>query len=260
MSSPADPARGPEEPLQSRIYVPEGPAFDAWNAPGGGAVKLSVLAMKMQARWLRRARPRPFGFAPGGAHPMPAGIEDAYGAGTLSRGLATVLGLRTAVHTMSVRYGDADSASAPAARIISDFHRDYRDRDLEEMLRQAAAGWAGQQDARDARDADGQVSGSRPKITPAAIDVVVSGRRRPVSLLRLGEFSAFRIREGGAVGTVLTRHLGPQFDDIVRLRPADLEPMLSAMENPDQELIAAALAEVRRRHIEQMRNQTPHDS
>lgn len=36
--------------------------------------------------------------------------------------------------------------------------------------------------------------------------------------------------------------------------------MLAAMENPDTELIAAALAELRRQRIEQMRNQTPNSS
>src|SRR5580658_6025586 len=163
MSSPGDPAHGPEEPPQRRIYVPEGPAWDAWNAPGGGAVKLSVQAMKVQARWLRRARPRPYGFAPGSAHPVPVQLDGAHGAATLSSGVATVLGLRTAVRTMSVRYGDANAPSAPAARIISDFHRDYHDRDLEETLREAAASWAGQQDAPDAAGAGGQLGGSRPE-------------------------------------------------------------------------------------------------
>lgn len=54
--------------------------------------------------------------------------------------------------------------------------------------------------------------------------------------------------------TVLARHMGPEFPDIVRL--TDLEPMLSALEHPDMELISAVLTEGRRRHIEQMRNQT----
>lgn len=69
MSSLGDRPDGPDDPALGRIFVPEGPMFDAWIAPDGGAVTLSVLAMKMQARWLRRARPRPFGFAPGSTHP-----------------------------------------------------------------------------------------------------------------------------------------------------------------------------------------------
>ncbi len=261
MSSHGDPAQDPEEPAPGKIYVPEGPLWDAWNAPDGGAVKLSIQATKMEARWLRRAKPRPFGFAPGSAYPAAGRIGEAHGAGTLSSGVATLLGVRTPVHTMSISYGDAaDPPSAPAARVISDFHRDYQGRDLEEALLEAAAEWTGQQDAPDAAGSDGQAGGPRPEVTPATIDVVVSGRRRPVPVLRLGKFSAFQISEEGVLVTVLARYMGRQFPDIVRLRPADLEPMLSAMDNPDRELIAAALAELRRQHIEQMRNQAHHSS
>jgi hypothetical protein len=255
MNSHGDPAHGPDHPPQDLIFVPQGPLWDAWNAPGGGAVKLSIQAMKMEARWLRRARPRPFGFAPGSAHPAPERIRDAHGAGTLSSGVATVLGLRTPVHTMSISYRDAaHPPSAPAARIISDFHRDYQDRDLEEALVDAAAEWARQADAPDEVDADRQLRQPLPQVTSATIDAVVLGRQRPVSMLRLGAVSAFQIGHEGVLVTVLARHMAPHFPDIVRLRPADLEPMLSVMENPDSELIAAAIAEMRRQHIEQMRN------
>ena len=51
MSSHDDPAHGPQDAPQGRIYVPEGPMWDAWNAPDGGAVKLAVLATRMEARW-----------------------------------------------------------------------------------------------------------------------------------------------------------------------------------------------------------------
>lgn len=261
MSSHDDPIQDSEEPAPGGIYVPEGPTWDMWNAPDGGAVTLSIQAAKIQARWLRRAWPRPFGFAPGSAHPAPMRIGEAHGAGTLSSGVAAMLGLRAQVHTMSIDYGEAvDPASAPAAKIISDFHRDYQDRDLEEALLKAAGLWAGRQDAPDVLAADGPASGFRAGIMSAAIDVVVLGRRRPVSLLRLEEFSAFQIGEEGVLVTVLARDVGPQFPDIVRLRRADLEPMLSAMENPDRDLIAAALAETRHQHIERMRSQTRHNS
>lgn len=232
--------------------------WDAWVSPGGGAVKLSAQAMKMEARWLRRARPRPFGFASGSAHPAPGRIGEAHGAGTLSSGVATMLGFRTAVQTMSIRYGDAADPRAPAAEIISDFHRDYHDRDLEDELLDAAGKWARPADAPDAVAGDGRVSDARPEVTPATIDVVVSGRRRRVSMLRLGEFSAFQVRHEGVLVTVLTRHTGPQLPDIVRL--TDLEPMLSELEHPDTEVIAAALAGMRQQHIKQMRNQTRHSS
>lgn len=255
MSSRDDQAGGAEGPAPGRIFVPEGPMWDAWVAPGGGAVKLSAQAMKMEARWLRRARPRPFGFAPGGAHPGPGRIGEAYGAGTLSSGVATMLGFRTAVHTMSIYYGEATDPRAPAAKIISDFHRDYHDRDLEEELLHVAGKWAAPADA---AAGDGRADDARPKVTSDTIDVVVSGRRRPVPILRLGEFSAFQLGDEGVLVTVLARHLGPQIPGIVRL--TDTEPMLSALEHPDPEAIAGAIAEMRRRHIEQMRNQTGHSS
>jgi len=71
--------------------------------------------MKLEARWLRRAWPRPFGFAPDSPHPTPVRIEEAHGSGTLSSGLATVLGFRTAVWAMSVFCGDfAGRATTPA--------------------------------------------------------------------------------------------------------------------------------------------------
>jgi len=221
-------------------------------------VKLSIQAMKMQARWLRRARPQPFGFAPGSAYPAPERIGEAHGAGTLSSGVASMLGFRTAVQTMSIRYGDAADPSAPAAEIISDFHHDYQDRDLEEALLDATAEWGGRADAPGPQAAGMQVGGSRPEVTPTVIDVVVSGRRRQVPALRLGQFSALQIGEQGVLVTLLARHMGAEFPDIVRL--ADLRPMLAALENPDRGLVAAAIAEMRRQHIEQRRNQADHGS
>ena len=103
-----------------------------------------------------------------------------------------------------------------------------------------------------------QVGGSRPEVTPTAIDIVVSGRRRQVPALRLGQFSAWQIGEQGVLVTLLARHMGAEFPDIVRL--ADLRPMLAALENPDRGLVAAAIAEMRRQHIEQRRNQADHRS
>jgi hypothetical protein len=254
MSSRGDPPDDPDGPRLGRIFMLEGPVFDAWIAPDGGAVKLSVRAMKMQARWLRRARPRPFGFAPGSAHPAPERIEEAHGAGTLSSGVATVLGFCTPVQTMSIRYGDPADPLAPVTEVISDFHRDYQDRDLEGSLLDAARKWAGRAAAPDPVAEDRPVGGPRAEIISAISDVVVSGRRRPVSVLRLADCSAFQVAEEGVLVTILARHLGPELPDIARL--TDLDPMLSALEHPDRELIAAALAERRHRHIEQMRNQT----
>ncbi|HWF82262.1 MAG TPA: hypothetical protein VN695_16910 [Streptosporangiaceae bacterium] len=258
MSSRGDPPDGLDDPAPGPIFVPEGPGFDAWIAPDGGAVTLSVQAMKMEARWLRRARPRPFGFAAGSAHPAPERIGEACGAGTPSSGIATVLGFRTAVQTMSILYGDPADPLAPAAEVISDFHRDYQDRDLEESLRDAASNWAGRAAAPDPVAEDRRVSGSRAEVTSAINDVVVSGRRRPVSVLRLADFSGLQIGEDGVLVTILARHLGPELPGIVRL--TDLEPMLSVLEHPDREVIAAAFAERRHRHIEQMRRQTRHSS
>jgi hypothetical protein len=223
--------------------------MDAWLAPGGGAVKLSAGAMKMEARWLRRARQRPFGFAPAESHPVPVRIENACGAGTLSSGVASVLGLRTAVHTMSVRYGDRADPLAPAARVVSDFHRDYQDRDLEESLRNAAGRWGRRPEAPDAVPEEGKPGYQEPEVTSVTINVGVAGRSRSVSMLRLREFSAFQFRDGRVLVTVLARHLGPQFPDIVRL--SDLGPMLSELEHPDEDAIVAALAELRRQHDEQ---------
>lgn len=249
-----DPSNARDDRRQEPIAWPDGPMKEAWLAPGGGAVKLSAEAMKMQARWLRRARPRPFGFAPASAHPVPEWIDEAYGAGTLSSGVATILGLRTAVHTMSVCYGDSADPLAPAAAIVSDFHQDYQDRDLAQELQDAAGRWGRGAEAPDVAADNGEADVLRPDVTSITIDVVVSGRSRPVSMLRLRDFSAFQLRDGGVLVTVLARHMGPQFPDIVRL--TDLEPMLSALERPDNHMIATALAEMRRQHTEQSRNQT----
>lgn len=211
--------------------------------------------MKMEARWLRRARQRPFGFAPASVHPVPERVERAYGASTLLSGVATILGLRTAVYTMSVCYGDRADSLASAAKIVSDFHRDYQHRDLEEELRYAAGQWGRQAEAPDVVPEDGKAGDSQNDVTSVTIDVVVAGRHRAASTLRLREFSAFQLRDGGVLVTVLARHMGSQFPDIVRL--TDLEPMLSALEHPDKEVIATAIAEMRRQHIEQRRNQAP---
>jgi hypothetical protein len=250
-----DPPSASDDRQQEPMFGLEGPWTDAWLAPGGGAQKLCAEAMKMEVRWLRRARPRPFGFAPGSAHPVPERIEHAYGAGTLSRGIATILGLRTAVHTMSICYGDRADPLAAAAEIVSDFHHDYQDRRLDEELRDAAGRWGRHAEPSDVVPEDGQVGHTPPKVTPVTTDVAIAGRLRPLAMLPLGDFSAFQFRDEGVLVTVIARHMGPQFPDIVRL--TDLEPMLSAMEHPDKELIATAFAEMRRQHIEQRRNQPP---
>jgi hypothetical protein len=257
MSSSGDPTHGPGEFPQGRIFVPQGPMWDAWVAADGGAVKFSVQVMKTKASWLRRSRPRPFGFALGSA--PPARIGEAHGAGTLSSGFATVLGLRNPVQTMSILYGHAADHSGPAdpftptAEIISDFHQNYQDHDLEDDLLAAARKWTSRVPAPDPATGAARATGARPEVTSATVDVVVSGRRRPVSMLRLGVCSAFQVRDDGVLVTVLTTHMGPPFPDIVRL--TDLEPMLFALEHPDREAIAAAFAEKRRQQIEQMRNQ-----
>jgi hypothetical protein len=248
---PTEPTDGPDDPQQRRIQPPEGPLLDAWTAPDGGGVKLSIYLTSRHARWLRRAWPRPFGFAPGSAHPAPEHIDEAHGSGTLSNGIASLLGLRTPVHTMSIGYGNPTDPSTPAAKIVSDFRGVYQDRDLEKSLLEAAATWAG----------DRRASGSRPDITSAIIDVVISDRRRPVSIVRLGQLSAFQVVEEKVLVTVLARHL-PLFPDIVRLRLSDWMPRLSAMEHIDADALAAAWAEARRLRTEQMRNPTPpaHDT
>lgn len=251
----SDPPDAGDDHLPGSVFWPAGPKMDAWLAPGGGAVKLSAWAMKRQAQWLRRARQRPFGFAPGSAHPVPGRIEDAYGAGTLWSGAKAILGLRTAVHTMAVCYGDRADPGAPAATIVSDFRKDYRDRGLEEELREAASRWGLRAQAPDAGPEDGEAGHWRPDVAPVTIDVIVAGRRRPVSMFRLREFSAFQLRDKAVLVTVVVRHMGPQFPDIVRL--IDLEPMLSALDRPDMEAIAAALAEMRRQHTGHRPNQGP---
>ncbi len=237
--------------------------WEAWVAPDGGAVSLSVQVMKVEARWLRRARPRPFGFAADSPHPTPARIGEAHGSGTVSSGLATVLGLRTAVWTMSIFYGDVTDHSVPAVRIISDFHRPMQDRDLEVALVEAAGEWPGPRAWPDATAGPGRAGGTRAggtraEVTSETAEVVVSGTAGPVHILRLGEMSAFQFRREGVLVTVLARHLGSEFPDIVRL--ADLGPMISGLEHPDREAIAAAFAEKRRRQIEKMRSQTGHNA
>jgi len=77
-------------------------------------------------------------------------------------------------------------------------------------------------------------------------------------VLRLRPFSAWQIGEQGVLVTLLARHMGPEFPDIARL--ADLKPMLAALENPGRDLVAAAIAEMRRQHIERKRNQAGHGS
>lgn len=187
MSSHDDPAHDSEDAPQRRIYVPEGPMLDAWNAPDGGAVKLAVLATRMEARWLRRARPQSFGFAPESEHPAPVRIGEAHGSGRLSSAAASALGFRTAVRTMSIRYGDAADPLAPAAEVISDFHREYHDRDLREALLDASRTWAGRAGAPGALLAGGQATDPQAEVTPEEADVVVTGRRRHVPVLRLGK-------------------------------------------------------------------------
>jgi hypothetical protein len=140
----------------------------------------------------------------------------------------------------------------------SDFHREYHDRDLREAFLDVSGAWAGRAGAPEAVAAKGQVEDSWAEVGVATIDVVVSGRRRPVPVLRIGRFSAFQVREEGVLVTVLASNMELRFPGLVRL--TDLELMLFAMENIDTELIAEALAEERREHIEQMRNQTPHSS
>jgi hypothetical protein len=249
---------GPDERPKSRIIVPEGPMWEAMIAPDGHAVSLSVQVMKLEARRLRRARPQPFGFAPDSSHPMPERIGEAHGSGFLSGGLATVLGRQAAVRTMSIFYGDAADHSAPVARIISDFHRAQQDRDLEEALREAAAEWRTPAPAPDEGARAGRVDGASATVTSEAMDVAVAGTRGPVPMLRLGELSAFQIRHEEVLVTVLAKHMGSEFPEIVRL--TDLESMISGLEHPDRQVIAAAFAEKRRRQIVQMRNQTGHNS
>jgi len=100
--------------------------------------------------------------------------------------------------------------------------------------------------APDAVPEDGKTGDRRPEVTSVTVDVVVMGRRRPVTMLQRRGVSAFQLREGRVLVTVLARHLGPQFPDIVRM--SDLGPMLFGAGAPDEEAIAAAFAERRRQH------------
>lgn len=248
MSSPYD-QNGPDDRPPGRISVPE-----AWFAPDGAAVSWSAQVMKLEARWLRRARPRPFGFAPDSAHPTPERIGNTHGAGTVSSGPVTMLGLGGAVWTMSILYGDAADPSAPLAEITSLFHRKLQGRDLEDALIDGASEWRRWAAALDAVAGAVQAGGTRAEVTSGTVEVVVSGTRRVVPILRLGEMSAFEVRHEKVLVTVLARHMAPEFPEIVRL--TDLEPMLSRHEHPDREEIAAAFALERRQRIEEMRNQS----
>jgi hypothetical protein len=161
-----------------------------------------------------------------------------------------MFGFRTIpVGRMSITYGAAGDPAAPAAEIISAFRREYQlIWSLEVELRDAAEKW------RRAADPDTvQLSATYERkeraaaredrtipVTSARIDVVVSARPRSVSMLRLGECSGFQVRQDGVLVTVLARHMGPEFPDIVRL--TDLEPMIAARYSIDREAIAAALA------------------
>jgi hypothetical protein len=246
VSSPDD-QKGTDDRPQGRIFVPE-----AWLAPDGAAVSLSAQAMKLEARWLRRAQPRPFGFAPDSPHPAPERIGKAHGAGTVSSGLATVLGFRAPVWAMSILYGDAADPSAPLAEITSLFHRELQDRDLKDELIDGASEWRRWAAEPDAVAGAARAVGTQAEVTSGTIEVVISGARRAVPMLRQGEMSAFEVRHGKVLVTVLARHMGPEFPEIVRL--ADLEPMLSRHEHPDREEIATAFALERRQRTEDMRN------
>jgi hypothetical protein len=66
--------------------------------------------------------------------------------------------------------------------------------------------------------------------------------------------SAFEVHHEKVLVIVLARHMGLEFPEIVRL--TDLEPMISRLERPDREEIAAAFAWERRQRIEEIQNQT----
>jgi hypothetical protein len=231
-------------------YNPEGSPPGRGYTPSDRAVDWSIRAGQMEARWLRRARPRPFGFAPGSAHPVPERIGEADGTDTLSFWVAKMLGFRVAVGRMSIIYGDAGDPAAPVAEITSAFHREWQHIwDVETELRDAVLKWAELAEAPEAFDpygphARGLRAAARAnrsvKVTKASIDVVASGGRHRAELLGLGECSAFRVRQDDVQVTVVARHLGPEFPEIVRL--TDLEPMISARYRIDREATAAALA------------------
>ena len=114
---------------------------------------------------------------------------------------------------MSIGYGDSADLAAPTAEIISDFHQEYQDRDLEEALWRAAGKWAGRAETLGAA-ADGKAGDASAEVTSGMAHVVVSGRQRPAPVLRLGEFSAFQVTEEGVLVTVVARHMGVRFPDV----------------------------------------------
>jgi hypothetical protein len=227
-------------------------------SPDSPVVELNVQAMRLQARKLRLARVRPFGFAPGSAHPTPPGIVDVNGPGTLSSGLANVLGFRAAVWSMSISYGDVADRAAPAAMVYSDFHhQSHEARNLEETMLGVASRWRDQATAPGGVAAaagigEGQGSAGPTGLTSARCEVSISGVRRQVPLLRLAEFSAWQSSHDKVLVTVVARHMDAEFPELVRL--ADLEPMIQPLEHPDRNAIAAAYTAMRNRHTEQMRH------
>jgi len=231
-----------------RIFVPEGPFFDGLVAPDGLAVRLSIQAAKAEARWLRRVRPRPFGFAAGSSHPEPATIGQAHGPATPVSGLATLLGSRTPVWTMKICYGGADPPR-PRAWVITDFHRDMQDRDVRHSLLTAAADWSGARVAgwwADETDIDDS------NFATGTADIRVDGHEVTVTVVEQSPARAFQLWRDGVLITVVARDM-TEFPELARLN--DLEPMLTAMENVDRNLVASVLAEERRRQIEEMRRQ-----
>ncbi len=254
MSSHGDATQRDEDLPPGRVYTPSDRTVD-W----------SIRAKQREARWLRRARPRPFGFAPGTAHPMPERIGEARGETTMLRLFASTLGLPTRpspVLRMSIIYRDTADPAAPAAEVTSAFYRDYQHIwDLETELRDAVLKWAEQAEAPEAFDPSGPFARTlraaarddrTVPVTKARVDVVVSGCRQSVSMLGLGDCGAFQIREEGVLVTVVARHMGPESPEIVRL--TDLEAMIAARSHIDRDAIVATLskapaygAELRRR-------------
>ena len=201
------------------------------------AARLALMAMRAQVRQIRKAAPRPFGFAPTDTRPVLGTIGDVWGSGTIRGALAGRLGLRPAIWTMIMKYGPEAGLAADCVEIISDLHEDPRDtRAVEDALASAVD-----------LDVGGDRSGGRMpieldlgEVSTGTIEITVQGNRRAVPILHLRDYCGFQFRSDGVLATVVARNLTSQLPEFVRL--TDLEPFLQAMEQVDRGELAAWFA------------------